>query len=136
MASHHFTWNQRLSLLPHRKGLVLALKVSDIYSEENILLISMLVWKQILTLSVVVNSKNDWSQMQDRSGAFHFSIAWTLEPPDKDLIGITKALATSQMEEVSKIKVHVEDIKAKVGNVVQNIHLLSKVGESKGIFGF
>ena len=90
----------------------------------------------ILILKAVAELKNDWHEMHDRSNAFHFSVAWSLEPPDKDLIQTTTALAVSQMKGVHTIKVKVEDIKAKIGNNVTSIHLQSKIGESKGLFGF
>ena len=101
-----------------------SLKISDLYNE------------QILIAAAVVELKNDWDTMQDRSNVFHFSIAWTLEPPDEGLIQSTKDLVTNHMADAHKIKVKVEDIKAKIGNVVTSIHLLSQVGESKGLFGF
>ena len=72
--------------------------------------------------------------MGDRSSAFHFSIAWTLEPPDDDLLKVTEA-ASNQMHEAHKISVKVEDVKAKIGNVITSIPLLSKAVESKGLFG-
>jgi len=94
--------------------------------------------KQTLILISIhlADAKNEWHQMQDRSNVFHFSIAWTLEAPDEDLIQVTNELARGQMEEARKIKVKVEDIKVKIGNVITSLHLLSKVGESKGLFGF
>jgi hypothetical protein len=71
----------------------------------------------------------------DVSDAFHISIAWTLEPPSLDLLKATESTAKDQFQDVKKMLVKVEEVKAKVGNVVTNICLQNKVLEGKGLFG-
>ena len=78
--------------------------------------------------------KTDWSKVQDVSGAFHISIAWTLHPPTEQLLEITKAVA-DQSSDVYQIQVRVEEVKAKGGNVVTNIPLPQNIREGKGLFG-
>lgn len=79
------------------------------------------------------NSMQDVSD--DVSDAFHISIAWTLEPPSLDLLKATESTAKDQFQDVKKMLVKVEEVKAKVGNVVTNICLQNKVLEGKGLFG-
>jgi hypothetical protein len=78
----------------------------------------------------------DWTGMHDFSNAFHISIAWTLEQPDQDLLDVTKSVATDQLKAAREVAVKVEEIKAKVGNVVTNIPLPKNMVEGKGLFGF
>lgn len=80
--------------------------------------------------------KTDWSSMQEMSAAFHISIAWSLEPPSQDLLDITNMTTTDQLGLLQKIEVKVEDVKAKLGNVVTGIQLRKNVVEAKGLFGF
>jgi hypothetical protein len=80
--------------------------------------------------------KMDWSSMQDLSNAFHISIAWTLESPNQYLLDETKSFATEQLGEVKTLAVEVEEIKAKLGNVVTSIPLQKNLVEGKGLFGF
>ncbi|KAH8596690.1 U6 snRNA phosphodiesterase Usb1 [Bisporella sp. PMI_857] len=82
------------------------------------------------------NSKDIYKELQDRSNAFHFSIAWTLKPPDKDLLEATEAMVPRNLQAAQEIDVKVDEIKAKIGNVVTGIHLQSQVLERTGIFGF
>jgi len=81
-------------------------------------------------------SKTDWSGMQDLSNAFHISIAWTLEPPTQDLVDVTKSVAAEQLGEVRKISLAVEELKAKIGNLVTGLRLQKSVAEQNGLFGF
>lgn len=80
--------------------------------------------------------KIDWTGMQDLSKAFHISIAWALESPSQELVEATKAAAFDQMKTIRGIPVKVEEIKAKIGNVVTNIRLQKNVVEGKSLFGF
>jgi len=80
--------------------------------------------------------KVDWSGMEDVSDAFHVSIAWTLEPPSQDLLETTNALATDRSADLKQFTVAVEEIKAKIGNVVTGICLRRGVSEENGLFGF
>jgi len=82
------------------------------------------------------DAKMDWTGMQDLSKAFHISIAWTLEPPDEELVEATKFIATQQLKETKSIAIKVEEIKAKIGNVVTNIRLHKNIVEGKSLFGF
>lgn len=80
--------------------------------------------------------KVDWTGMEDVSDAFHVSIAWTLEPPSQGLLEITNALATDRSADLKQFTVTVEEIKAKIGNVVTGIRLRKGVSEGNGLFGF
>lgn len=80
--------------------------------------------------------KIDWDGIQDVSNAFHISIAWTLEPPNTDLLDATNSMAGILLEDVKKFVIKIEEIKAKVGNVVTNIPLKKNASEEKGLFGF
>jgi hypothetical protein len=77
----------------------------------------------------------DWSDMQGVSDAFHVSIAWTLEPPSPELLEVTKSMAIEGFEGVKRISFRVEEMKAKVGNVVTSISLLRNVVEGKSLWG-
>lgn len=80
--------------------------------------------------------KVDWSGMQDVSAAFHVSIAWTLEPPSQDLLETTSDLATDQSVDLMQLTFTVEEIKARIGNMVTGIRLRKGVSEGNGLFGF
>lgn len=71
----------------------------------------------------------------DATNAFHFSIAWTLEKPDLELIDYTDALQKSECDDVKKVTVKVEEIKAKVGNIVSIMRLPSGLTTRKCLFG-
>jgi hypothetical protein len=79
-------------------------------------------------------SKMDWSGIQNVSSAFHISIAWTLEGPSQQVVEATDMTA-QLFEEAKKISFRVEEIKAKVGNVVTNIRLQRNVVEGKSLYG-
>ena len=68
------------------------------------------------------------------SSAFHISIAWTLESPSQQLLKAT-GITTHLLEEAKKISFRVEEIKAKVGNVVTNIRLQRNIVEGNSLFG-
>ena len=77
----------------------------------------------------------DWDGMQEVSGAFHVSIAWTLEQPSFQLLAATKSMAVNEFEDVGKVSFRVEEMKAKVGNIVTNIRLPRNVVEGKALWG-
>jgi len=82
------------------------------------------------------NSKAYWSNLQDLSGAFHISIAWTLGSPSEDLLALTKSVATDNFQDVAQTRVNTQEIKAKVGNAVTNMPLPTNIQEATGLFSF
>ena len=80
-------------------------------------------------------SKMDWSGMEELSNSFHISIAWTLERPSFELLAATKSMAVDEFADVKKVSLLVEEMKAKVGNVVTNIPLPRSVVEEKALWG-
>ena len=82
------------------------------------------------------STNTDWSTIQDVSDAFHISIAWTLEPPSEQVLKITKSLKSNQIAKMEQIQFRIEEIKAKVGNVVTNMPLPTSAIEEQGLFGF
>ncbi|ESZ97350.1 hypothetical protein SBOR_2280 [Sclerotinia borealis F-4128] len=80
--------------------------------------------------------KQNFSDMVDLSEAFHISIAWTLLPPDQELIDATERLTTNELMKVKQIQIKSGELKAKIGNVVTNVPLSMSVTEGKGLFGF
>ncbi|KAI0995018.1 hypothetical protein K3495_g13162 [Podosphaera aphanis] len=77
----------------------------------------------------------DWSDMQDVSAAFHVSIAWTLRPPSQELINVTEHSSVNLMKSITQINLQLTCIKVKIGNTVNTIPLLTKIVETKGVFG-
>lgn len=75
----------------------------------------------------------EWTGMQDVSDAFHISVAWTLEPPSSEMLNATKAVVLNQFEGVRKVLIMVEEIKAKVGNVVTSVRLQRNVSEGSSL---
>jgi hypothetical protein len=75
----------------------------------------------------------EWSGMQDASDSFHISIAWTLEPPSKDMWDVTSFVSMNQFEDVKRIVLRVKEIKAKIGNVVTSVPLQKNISEGKGL---
>ncbi|KAF7942132.1 hypothetical protein BELL_0019g00030 [Botrytis elliptica] len=79
--------------------------------------------------------KDAFNGMADLSDAFHISIAWTLLPPDQELIEATERLTANELMKVKQIQLKTEEIKAKIGNVVTNVPLPVGVTEGKSLFG-
>ena len=77
-----------------------------------------------------------WSSIQDVSDAFHISIAWTLESPSEQLLKVTKSLNTNIVANLGQILVRIEEVKAKIGNVVTSIPLPTAATERQGLFDF
>ena len=77
----------------------------------------------------------DWSEMQEVSDAFHISVAWTLEQPSFEFLTATKTIAVDDFADVKDISFIIEEMKAKVGNVVTNIRLPRNVAEEKALWG-
>lgn len=74
----------------------------------------------------------------DVGDAFHISIAWSFESPTAELINITREVfesgrKSSYRDRVHGMRIRVDGIKAKVGNMVTHI-ALPEMG-AKGIFG-
>ncbi|KAK7542747.1 U6 snRNA phosphodiesterase Usb1 [Phyllosticta citribraziliensis] len=73
----------------------------------------------------------------DRSQAFHISLAWSLEAPPDELFDISAEQEVKQWldQEVSQMAIHFDIVKAKVGNAIHSIGLSPKRHEEKGILG-
>ncbi|KAK7521777.1 hypothetical protein IWZ03DRAFT_357381 [Phyllosticta citriasiana] len=73
----------------------------------------------------------------DRSHSFHVSLAWSLDAPPDQLLDISAEQHVTQWldKEVSKLTVHFDTVKAKVGNAIHSIGLSPKRHEEKGILG-
>lgn len=73
----------------------------------------------------------------DRSTAFHISLAWSLEPPPdelQDLAAVEDVVKTMQ-QDLGTMNVKFDVIKAKVGNTIHAIEIAPKRKEEKGILG-
>ena len=68
----------------------------------------------------------------DQSSSFHISVAWSLKPPSEEMKG---ALANIGVSELAALSLHVEAVKAKIGNAISVFPLSSKAKASKGILG-
>lgn len=79
--------------------------------------------------------KDAFNDMADLSNAFHVSIAWTLLPPDRELIEATERLTADELMKVKQIRIKTEEIKAKIGNAVTNVPLTVGITEGKSLFG-
>ncbi|KAM0149400.1 hypothetical protein ACHAQE_002842 [Botrytis cinerea] len=79
--------------------------------------------------------KDVFNDMADLSNAFHVSIAWTLLPPDRELIEATERLTADELMKVKQIQIKTEEIKAKIGNAVTNVPLTVGITEGKSLFG-
>ncbi|TGO30606.1 hypothetical protein BPAE_0004g00630 [Botrytis paeoniae] len=79
--------------------------------------------------------KDVFNDVADLSDAFHISIAWTLLPPDQELIEATERLTANELMKVKQIQIKTEEIKAKIGNVVTNVPLPVGITEGKSLFG-
>jgi len=87
-------------------------------------------------VSSAESSKAYWSNLQDVSGAFHISIAWTLGSPDQHLLALTKSITTNHFKDAAQTRVNIQEIKAKVGNIVTNMPLRTNIQETDGLFSF
>ncbi|KAE8451056.1 hypothetical protein EG329_004728 [Mollisiaceae sp. DMI_Dod_QoI] len=76
-----------------------------------------------------------WIDMEDFSTAFHISIAWTLAAPSPELLELTKSLTSNNFDKIKQIRVAVEEIKAKVGNIVTNMPLPKSITLRTSLFG-
>jgi len=85
-------------------------------------------------ISTRKSPKSPWVDMDDASGAFHISIAWTLSSPSQELLELTESTTENYMENISQLQVKVEEIKSKVGNFVTNIPLPQNFSVGKGLF--
>ena len=65
-------------------------------------------------------------------GAFHLSLAWTLDTISEDERGYTERLLDGAG--VRDWEIHVEGVKVKIGNVVTHVSL-GVPSESKNLFG-
>lgn len=70
--------------------------------------------------------------IQDFSDSFHVSIGWCLERPSDEML---ESVETVGEGDVRALSVHVQAIKAKVGNVVTSFPLAVPRAESGGILG-
>ncbi|EOD49028.1 hypothetical protein UCRNP2_4236 [Neofusicoccum parvum UCRNP2] len=77
------------------------------------------------------------NRRDDRSSAFHVSLAWSLEPPPDELqdLAAVDDVVRFMQQDVAQMSVKFEVIKAKVGNTVHAIELAPKRKEEKGILG-
>ncbi|KAI1077377.1 U6 snRNA phosphodiesterase Usb1 [Whalleya microplaca] len=68
--------------------------------------------------------------------AFHISLAWTFAPPDAELTRVTEA-AFGAGDAVRGMRVRVEGVKAKIGNVVTHVGLpvRGRGDGGRGLFG-
>lgn len=77
------------------------------------------------------------SGIDDRSNAFHVSLAWSLEPPPgelRDLIAVDE-VSEPMLQEIAQMSVKLEVVKIKVGNAIHSIDIAPKRKEEKGILG-
>ena len=65
------------------------------------------------------------NRRRDFFGCFHFSIAWTLEKPlvDDPAVLDTQNESKSTLDKVKALQVHFNNVKVKLGNVVESIDL-------------
>ncbi|KAF8865313.1 hypothetical protein BDZ45DRAFT_788981 [Acephala macrosclerotiorum] len=83
----------------------------------------------------IENATSLWKDMQDLSTALHISIAWTLTEPSQELVELTKSVTHDKFDKIKKIQISVEEIKAKVGNIVTRMPLPKSVTVGKSLFG-
>lgn len=80
-----------------------------------------------------------FSKVSDQSDAFHISIAWSLNPPAQtDDEEIHTVVQSKIFKEIMKIKIHIDELKVKVGNEVESLPWQTKAVASrgKGLFGY
>jgi hypothetical protein len=81
------------------------------------------------------NALSTWKNVEDLSAAFHISIAWTLTAPSPELLELTKSVKHDHFNEIEQVLVAVNEIKAKVGNIVTNMPLPKSISLGKSLFG-
>lgn len=73
---------------------------------------------------------------RDFSGFFHISIGWTLEQPGRKIIDATRAFHShGSFREIQKMPILVNEVKAKIGNIVTSVEFPLTTVEEKGILG-
>lgn len=75
------------------------------------------------------------ADVQDVHEAFHFSIAWTLQPPSTPVSTFTQDLSAKYLPEMGKLQVKVDELKVKIGNVVTSIPFSKDVVAGTSLFG-
>ncbi len=83
------------------------------------------------------NGQPKWtlSDVSDVSDAYHISIAWVLNSPSVDLLQATELQSKENLDGLRQIRIGVEEIKSKVGNIVTSIPLRKIVLEGRSLFG-
>ncbi|OMP87443.1 UPF0406 protein [Diplodia seriata] len=73
----------------------------------------------------------------DRSNAFHVSLAWSLEPPPDELREFSgvEEVADLMKQDVAQMSVRFDVLKVKVGNAIHALDIAPKRKEEKGILG-
>ncbi|KAL1631415.1 poly(U)-specific 3'-to-5' RNA exonuclease [Diplodia seriata] len=73
----------------------------------------------------------------DRSNAFHVSLAWSLEPPPDELREFSgvEEVADLMKQDVAQMSVRFDVLKVKVGNAIHALDIAPKRKEVKGILG-
>lgn len=69
---------------------------------------------------------------EDYSHCFHISIAWSLTEPSPD---DNERVASIDLQDLNGLSVRFDCVKAKIGNNISSIPLLSGIVEQKGIGG-
>jgi hypothetical protein len=73
--------------------------------------------------------------IQDLSDSFHISLAWTLEKPSARVLENTRDICANVLfENLKDCSFMVDEIKAKIGNIVTSIQLHSKLAEKEELF--
>ena len=69
-------------------------------------------------------------EFADRSTRFHISIAWSLN--ESSMTNVSKTLINSNASHLEDLAVHIDSVKAKIGNVVESIPLGGQKGAGIG----
>lgn len=77
------------------------------------------------------------SGKDDRSEAFHVSLAWSLEPPPEELRDLAAVEEVGELmeREIAPMTVKFGVVKVKVGNAIHTIDIAPRRKEEKGILG-
>ncbi|OJD29253.1 u6 snrna phosphodiesterase [Diplodia corticola] len=83
------------------------------------------------------NTKGFIDGKNDRSNAFHVSLAWSLEPPPAELQEFSgvEDIAALMNQDVGQMNVRFDVVKVKVGNAVHALDIAPKRKNEKGILG-